>query len=100
MVLVLEPALGAQALGLSKAEVDAVFDEIVDFSGIEDFIDTQVKFYSSGMYVRLAFAVAVHVARQGLAGPARRGADPRAHPPATDVEPTPAARARPGGARP
>jgi ABC-2 type transport system ATP-binding protein len=48
-------------LGLSKRHVDAIFDDIVAFSEIEHFIDTQVKFYSSGMYVRLAFAVAVNV---------------------------------------
>ncbi len=48
-------------LGLSKRSVDAIFDDIVAFSEIEHFIDTQVKFYSSGMYVRLAFAVAVNV---------------------------------------
>ena len=53
--------LNASILGLSKAQTDRHFDEIVAFSGIERFIDTQVKFYSSGMYVRLAFAVAVHV---------------------------------------
>ncbi|MGI9092016.1 MAG: ABC transporter ATP-binding protein [Mycobacteriales bacterium] len=53
--------LNASILGLSKSQVDQYFDAIVDFSGIEPFIDTQVKFYSSGMYVRLAFAVAVHV---------------------------------------
>jgi len=53
--------LNASILGLTKAETDRYFDEIVDFSGIESFIDTQVKFYSSGMYVRLAFAVSVHV---------------------------------------
>jgi ABC-2 type transport system ATP-binding protein len=53
--------LNASILGLSRSSIDRVFDEIVDFSGIEPFIDTQVKFYSSGMYVRLAFAVAVHV---------------------------------------
>jgi ABC-2 type transport system ATP-binding protein len=53
--------LNASILGLSKKQTDRYFDEIVDFSGIEEFIDTQVKFYSSGMYVRLAFAVAVHV---------------------------------------
>jgi ABC-2 type transport system ATP-binding protein len=53
--------LNASILGLSRAETDKYFDAIVDFSGIEPFIDTQVKFYSSGMYVRLAFAVAVHV---------------------------------------
>jgi ABC-2 type transport system ATP-binding protein len=53
--------LNASVLGISRAETDRYFSEIVDFSGIPDFIDTQVKFYSSGMYVRLAFAVAVHV---------------------------------------
>lgn len=53
--------LNASILGLSRAQTERYFDAIVDFSGIEQFIDTQVKFYSSGMYVRLAFAVAVHV---------------------------------------
>ncbi len=53
--------LNAAILGLTRKQTDGYFDEIVDFSGIENFIDTQVKFYSSGMYVRLAFAVAVHV---------------------------------------
>jgi ABC-2 type transport system ATP-binding protein len=53
--------LNASILGLTRKQTDAYFDAIVDFSGIEQFIDTQVKFYSSGMYVRLAFAVAVHV---------------------------------------
>jgi ABC-2 type transport system ATP-binding protein len=53
--------LNASILGLSRQQIDRHFDAIVDFSGIEQFIDTQVKFYSSGMYVRLAFAVAVHV---------------------------------------
>jgi len=53
--------LNASILGLSQAQTDKYFDAIIDFSGIERFIDTQVKFYSSGMYVRLAFAVAVHV---------------------------------------
>lgn len=48
-------------LGFSKKMVDGIFDAVVDFSEIEQFIDTQVKFYSSGMYVRLAFAVAVNV---------------------------------------
>ncbi|AYG04277.1 ABC transporter ATP-binding protein [Gryllotalpicola protaetiae] len=52
--------LNASILGLSQAETEERFDEIVKFSGIGKFIDTQVKFYSSGMYVRLAFAVAVH----------------------------------------
>lgn len=52
--------LNASIMGLSRAEVEARFDDILDFSEIGDFIDTQVKYYSSGMYVRLAFAVAVH----------------------------------------
>lgn len=52
--------LNASILGLSRAETDRRFDDIVEFSGIGNFIDTAVKFYSSGMYVRLAFAVAVH----------------------------------------
>lgn len=45
---------------MSKAEIDACFDDIVAFSEIEQFIDTDVKYYSSGMFLRLAFAVAVH----------------------------------------
>jgi ABC-type polysaccharide/polyol phosphate transport system ATPase subunit len=53
--------LNGAILGLNKRQVDASFDSIVDFAEIGDFIDTQVKFYSSGMYVRLAFAIAVHV---------------------------------------
>lgn len=53
--------LNASILGLTRKETDRYFDDIVDFSGIGGFIDTQVKFYSSGMYVRLAFAVAIHV---------------------------------------
>lgn len=53
--------LNASILGLTRKQTESYFDAIIDFSGIEPFIDTQVKFYSSGMYVRLAFAVAVHV---------------------------------------
>src|ERR1700691_4918429 len=53
--------LNGSLLGMSKKEVDRVFDDIVDFSELEEFIDGPVKFYSSGMYVRLGFAVAVNV---------------------------------------
>lgn len=53
--------VNAAILGLTRREVDARFDAIVDFADIDDFIDTPVKFYSSGMFVRLGFAVAVHV---------------------------------------
>jgi ABC-2 type transport system ATP-binding protein len=52
--------LNASILGLTRPEIVRNFDAIVDFSGVEQFIDTQVKFFSSGMYVRLAFAVAIH----------------------------------------
>lgn len=52
--------LNAAILGLTREQTEERFDSIVAFSEIGDFIDTQVKFYSSGMYVRLAFAVAVH----------------------------------------
>ena len=48
-------------LGMTKKEIDLKFDEIVAFSGIEKFIDTPIKRYSSGMNVRLAFAVAAHL---------------------------------------
>src|SRR5690349_13951416 len=48
-------------LGMSKAEIDSKFKKIVEFSEIEQFLDTAVKHYSSGMYVRLAFAVAAHL---------------------------------------
>jgi ABC-2 type transport system ATP-binding protein len=53
--------LNASFLGLSRRQTDAVFDDIVSFAELEDFIDNEVKFYSSGMLVRLGFAVAVHV---------------------------------------
>jgi ABC-2 type transport system ATP-binding protein len=53
--------LNGSMLGLSKREVDRVFDDIVEFAELGQFIDNQVKFYSSGMYVRLGFAVAVNV---------------------------------------
>ncbi len=53
--------LNAAMLGMRRTEVQRKFDDIVSFSGIETFIDTPVKRYSSGMYVRLAFAVAAHL---------------------------------------
>lgn len=53
--------LNGAIMGMSHAEVSRKFDEIVDFSGVENFIDTPVKRYSSGMYVRLAFSVAAHL---------------------------------------
>jgi lipopolysaccharide transport system ATP-binding protein len=53
--------LSGTILGMTRSEVGRKFDQIVDFSGIERFIDTPVKRYSSGMYVRLAFAVAAHL---------------------------------------
>jgi len=53
--------LSGVILGMRRAEVVSKFDEIVDFAGVEKFIDTPVKRYSSGMYVRLAFAVAAHL---------------------------------------
>lgn len=53
--------LNGAILGMTKSEVRSKFDEIVDFSGVERYIDTPVKRYSSGMYVRLAFAVAAHL---------------------------------------
>ncbi len=53
--------LNGAILGMSRAEIKRKFDEIVDFSGVEKFLDTPVKRYSSGMYVRLAFSVAAHL---------------------------------------
>jgi lipopolysaccharide transport system ATP-binding protein len=53
--------LNGAILGMSKAEIRRKFDEIVAFSEVENFLDTPVKHYSSGMYVRLAFAVAAHL---------------------------------------
>jgi lipopolysaccharide transport system ATP-binding protein len=53
--------LNGTILGMRKHEIDRKLDEIIDFSGIERYIDTPVKRYSSGMYVRLAFAVAAHL---------------------------------------
>lgn len=53
--------LNGAILGMTKKEIERKFDEIVDFAGVERYIDTPVKRYSSGMYVRLAFAVAAHL---------------------------------------
>ncbi len=53
--------LNGHFLGMNKREIKTKFDEIVDFSGVEQFLDTPVKRYSSGMYMRLAFAVAAHL---------------------------------------
>lgn len=53
--------LNGSIIGMKRAEIAHLFDAIVDFAGVEKFIDTPVKFYSSGMYVRLAFAVAAHL---------------------------------------
>ncbi len=53
--------LNGAILGLRRTQIEQMFDEIVDFAGVEQFLDTPVKRYSSGMYVRLAFAVAAHL---------------------------------------
>ncbi|MDT9121689.1 ABC transporter ATP-binding protein, partial [Escherichia coli] len=53
--------LAATILGLSKDQVDERFEQIAEFAGIGDFMEQPVKLYSSGMYARLAFAVAAHV---------------------------------------
>ncbi len=53
--------LNGAILGMRRQEIESKFDEIVDFSGVDKFIDTPVKRYSSGMYLRLAFAVAAHL---------------------------------------
>ncbi|SVD34109.1 uncharacterized protein METZ01_LOCUS386963, partial [marine metagenome] len=53
--------LNGTILGMTKSEIDKKFDQIIDFSGVEEFIDTPVKRYSSGMKVRLAFSVAAHL---------------------------------------
>lgn len=53
--------LNGTILGMSKKEIDKKFDEIVDFSGVEKFIDTQIKKYSNGMRIRLAFSVAANI---------------------------------------
>lgn len=59
--------LNGSLLGMKRKEIKRRFDEIVDFSGVERFLDTQVKRYSSGMYVRLAFSVAAHLDTEILA---------------------------------
>lgn len=53
--------MNATMLGMTKKSIDKVFDDIVEFAGVETFIDSPVKVYSTGMYVRLGFSVAVHV---------------------------------------
>lgn len=53
--------MNATILGMNRRQIDAAFDEIVDFAGVSEFIDSPVKIYSSGMFVRLGFSVAVHV---------------------------------------
>lgn len=53
--------LNGSILGMSKKEIDSKFEEIVDFSGVERFLDQPVKNYSSGMYVRLGFSIAINV---------------------------------------
>lgn len=53
--------MNGSILGMKRSEIHARFDEIVDFSGVEKFIDTQLKYFSSGMQLRLAFAVAAHL---------------------------------------
>ena len=58
--------LNGAILGMRRAEIKAKFDEIVTFAEVEKFLDTPVKRYSSGMYVRLAFAVAAHLEPEGL----------------------------------
>src|SRR6478609_3910942 len=52
--------LNGAILGMSQNQIDEMFDSIVEFSEIGEFIDTEVKFYSSGMYLKLAFSIAVH----------------------------------------
>lgn len=59
--------LNGALLGMSRREIKNRFEEIVDFSGVEKFLDTPVKRYSSGMYVRLAFSVAAHLETEILA---------------------------------
>ena len=89
--------LNGSLLGMSKRDVDRVFDAIVDFSELEEFIDGPVKFYSSGMYVRLGFAVAVqhgsrHPGDRRGAGRRRRALPAQVHRPG---EPSSSGRAGP-----
>jgi hypothetical protein len=65
--------LNGAVLGMTQREISARFDSIVDFAEVEKFIDTPVKWYSSGMYVRLAFAVAAHVDARRAPGHRLRG---------------------------
>jgi lipopolysaccharide transport system ATP-binding protein len=58
--------LNGAILGMKKAEIESKFDEIVSFAGVDQFIDTPVKRYSSGMYLRLAFSVAAHLVSEIL----------------------------------
>src|SRR5207248_5865902 len=58
--------LNGTILGMKRREISRQFDAIVDFAGVEQFLDTPVKRYSSGMYVRLAFAVAAHLSTEIL----------------------------------
>jgi lipopolysaccharide transport system ATP-binding protein len=58
--------LNGSFLGMKRSEISRKFDEIIDFSGVEQFIDTPVKYYSSGMFVRLAFSVAVNLTPETL----------------------------------
>jgi len=60
--------LNGAILGMTKGEIDRKFDEIVNFAGVEQFIDTPVRHYSTGMYLRLAFAVAAHLESEILLG--------------------------------
>ena len=60
------PSLNGSILGMTKKEIEAKLDAIVAFSGVEKFLDTPVKHYSSGMFLRLGFAVAAHLEQEVL----------------------------------